>query len=353
MTPHPDDWLRHVTPEVPTRAELDAAGAVLHAEIEVWRAEQARAAQAQLAEAAALGAIVTGSEAIAEYLDEIRADRAPAIYTGWRDVDEQLGRPITAGELVLIVARPGVGKTWALQAWIEKTLQSDPAAAASLLEMEMLPWHMGERLAAHALGSSPSEVGRIARASKITVEQIVEAQPSVERLAIHPRSLTVMQLPQAIAAAEARLGRRPTILAVDYMGLLGWSGHASASTYQRASDNARALKEIARSEGVVILAAAQLSRAAGTGSQKPSLDAIRDSGVIEEAADRILGMWREAAIEDADKPAKPEGELNITVMKNRHGRSSGKDFPLRFDEALRLVEPGLEVQETFPWDDRG
>lgn len=353
MTPHPDDWIRHVSSDVPTRAELDAAGALLHAEIEQWRADTAKDAEQRAAAEAAVGVVVTGSEAIGEYLDEIRLDRPPAIYTGWHDLDEHLGRPITAGELVLIVARPGVGKTWALQAWIEKTLQSDPEAAASLLEMEMLPWHMGERLAAHALGASPPEVGRIARASQITLEQIVQAAPSVERLAIHPRSLTVPQLPAAIAAAEKRLGRRPTILAVDYMGLLAWDGHASATTYQRASDNARALKEIARSENLVILAAAQLSRAAGTGSQKPSLDAIRDSGVIEEAADRILGMWRDAVIEDENTKPNPEGELNVTVLKNRHGRSSGRDFPLRFDEALRLVEPGLEKQDSFPFEDRG
>jgi replicative DNA helicase len=254
---------------------------------------------------------------------------------------------MTAGELVIIAARPGVGKTWAIQAWIEKTLLSSPEAAAALLEMEMLPWQMGERLTAHALGLAPKDATMRARGD-LTVDEVMHGNPALERLSIHPRSLTVGQLPEALDAATERLGRRPTILAVDYMGLLAWDGSPGASTYQRASDNARRLKDIAREENVIVLAASQLSRAAGTGSSRPGLDSIRDSGVIEEAADRILGMWRDQEIEDPDA-APTNGEVLLTVLKNRHGRSNGNDLPLRFDEAMRLVEPGMEEQEEFPF----
>lgn len=341
---HPDDWLRHVTHEPLDYEQLDRAGARLAAEIEQWNTE----AVAQQALQAAPRRVVTGVEAVGMYLEEVRLDRAPAIYTGWHDLDQHLGRPITVGELVVIAARPGVGKTWALQAWIEKTLSSDPEAAAAMLEMEMLPWHMGERLTAHALGVSPKDATLRARGD-LTVEDVVHGMPALERLSIHPRSLTVGQLPEALKAATERLGRRPTILAVDYMGLLGWDGSPGATTYQRASDNARRLKDVALDEGVCILAASQLSRAAGTGSTRPSLDALRDSGVIEEASDRILGLWRDQVIEDENTPAGAEGDLMVCVLKNRHGRASGQDFPLRFDEAMRLVEPGLEEQETFPF----
>jgi len=133
------------------------------------------------------------------------------------------------------------------------------------------------------------------------------------------------------------------------MGLLAWDGSPGASTYQRASDNARQLKEIAREQNVVILAASQLSRAAGTGSSKPGLDALRDSGVLEEAADRILGMWRDSPIQEEGAEEQSEGDILVSVLKNRHGRASGKDFPLRFDEAMRLVEAGAEEQEEFPF----
>lgn len=346
---HPDAWLRHVIPELPPWAELDATGEALALEIDGWRREAEQTSEERLKVAAAARQVVTGPEAVELYLEEVRTDRPPAIYTGWHDLDEHIGRPITAGELVLIAARPGVGKTWALQAWIERTLASDQAAAAALLEMEMMPWNMGERLTAHALGLSPRDA--TARAKKdLTLEEVMTAQPLLSRLSIHPRSLTVNQLPEALDAATERLGQRPTILAVDYMGLLAWDGGTGATTYQRASDNARRLKDIARDENVVILAASQLSRAAGTGSTRPTLDAIRDSGVIEEASDRVFGMWRDQPIEDENSPSGgEEGELMVCVLKNRHGRSSGRDFPLRFDDAMRLVEPGLEEQEAFPF----
>lgn len=345
---HPDDWLRHVTSDPLDYAALDAAGARLAAEIEQWNATAHQQRDAAARAAAAPRRVVTGLEAVELYMHEMRADRPPAIYTGWRDLDEHLGRPITAGELVVIAARPGVGKTWALQAWIERTLSSDPSAAAALLEMEMLPWHLGERLTAHALGVSPKDATLRARGD-LTLEEVEKGLPSLNRLSIHPRQLTVGQLPEALDASAERLGQRPTILCVDYMGLLGWDGSPGASTYQRASDNARRLKDVALEEGVVILAASQLSRAAGTGSTRPTLDALRDSGVIEEASDRILGLWRDQPIEDENSTETPDGDLMVCVLKNRHGRSSGKDFPLRFDDAMRLVEPGLEVQEEFPF----
>lgn len=343
---HPDSWLRHVPGvEMPTLAELDAGGARLLEEIEEWRREDA----ARASKAADVLRVVTGAEAVELYIEEMRADRPPAIYTGWHDVDEHLGRPITFGELVVISARPNVGKTWALQAWIEKTLNSDPAAAAALLEMEMMPWNIGERLATHALGISPRDTTARARLD-LTVEEVMQAQPSIARLSVHPRSLTVAELPAALEASEQRLGIRPTILAIDYMGLLSWAGSPGASTYQRASDNVRALKDTALEQGVVILCACQLSRAAGTGSSRPALSDMRDSGVIEEAADRILGLWREQPIEDEAAKTEPaDGELNVCILKNRHGRSTSKDFPLRFDAAMRLVEPGLEEQEAFPF----
>lgn len=346
MIEHRDDWLKAYVPELPSFAELDAGGAALAAEIEQWNTDAIAQRQQALDRAAAPRRLVTGLEAVELYMQEIRLDRPPAIYTGWHDLDAHLGRPITAGELIVLAARPGVGKTWAIQAWIEKTLASDVNAAAALLEMEMLAWHLGERLTAHALNLSPKDAGARARAD-LTLEEVEHGMPALSRISIHPRQLSVAELPAALEAAHERLGIRPTILAIDYMGLLGWDGSPGATTYQRASDNARRLKDVALEQNVVILAASQLSRAAGTGTSKPTLDALRDSGVIEEASDRILGLWRDEPIEDENGAG--DGELNVCVLKNRHGRSSGQDFPLRFDASMRLVEPGAEVQEEFPF----
>lgn len=344
MTKH---WWGDLDPDLDD-ATIAANAAKLALEIEGWREDAERRTAEGLKAAAAVRNVVTIEEAFQDMIEDARLDKPPAIVHRWHDLD--YGRPITAGELVLIAARPGVGKTWVLLELLEETLRQDPKAAVAMLEMEMLPRHLAERLAGHAMRLNPMELAARAKKDLTLPEILSEAHYLAGRMAVLPKSLAVSQLPEAIDAVEERIGTRPTILVVDYMGLLGWAGHDSARTYERASENARRLKDVALEQSVVILAAVQLSRQAGDGSARPTLDSIRDSGVIEEAADRIIAGWRESAIEDeSTKPGTPKS-LYLAVLKNRHG-PSGAETELRFDDSLRLVEAGNEKQETFPWED--
>lgn len=334
-------WWSDLVTDPPGRDEIDAAAAQLFADIDTWNAE---------AEAARLrpDAHVSARTAVERYLADAIADHPPAVHTPWRDLDMHLGRPLRRSELVLIASRPGVGKTWALLELIERSLRVDPNAGALIFELEMLAEHLGERIAGHALGLSPYELGLSAKKGAVTIDDVMTKAPSYDRFEIHEQGVSVRDLPRAIESVEKLRGFRPTIIAVDYVGLLEWDGAAGAKSYERVSDNARRLKDVARSEGVVILAAVQLSRAAGVGASKPSLDQMRDSGVLEEAADRVLGLWREVEIEDETPTEKRRGELGLVVLKNRFGQSDG-EVGLRFDEALRLVERGTETQDEFPF----
>lgn len=345
---HPDDWLRHITPDVPTRAELDVAGAELAAEIERWNAEARSAAERAASGRERPDAHVSARTAVERYFADAIAEHPPAVHTPWHDLDACLGRPIRRSELVLIASRPGVGKTWVLLELIERTLRRDPAAGALIFELEMLAEHLGERIAGHALGLSPRELEQSARKQTVTADDVMTKEPGFERFEIHEQGVSVRDLPEAIESVEKLRGWRPSIIAVDYVGLLEWDGAAGAKSYERVSDNARRLKDVARTEGVAILAAVQLSRAAGVGASKPSLDQMRDSGVLEEAADRVLGLWRDTEIEDETPAEKRRGDLGLVVLKNRFGQSDG-EVGLRFDEALRLVERGAELQDEFPF----
>lgn len=326
----------------PSPAQMRETADQLMAECSAWLAQVD-------AETEAPRAILTVREALDEWLTEEQTEHQAAVLTGWDDLDRELGRPIRHGELVLVAARPGVGKTWGLQAWLEATLAGDPSSAAVIFEFEMLAWHLAERLAAHALEVNPTEARRLAHRGEITSDAILERAPSLERLAISQESLGVEQLGEAIAHATERLGRRPTVVAVDYLGLLAWTGSAGARTYERASENAKALKSVARRERVAIIAAAQMSRGAGDGSTRPTLDDLRDSGVVEEAADRVVALWRPTPIEDEVEPRQLVGvELGCKLLKNRFGKTGG-ELDLQYDHALRLRRPRYEP-EVFPFD---
>jgi replicative DNA helicase len=336
-----DLWWKDLVDELPPRSVIEERTSIVLAQARGWIAEfeERQAAKPQ--------DILTSEEALAEWLREEK-NLAPAVLrTGWPALDDVLQRPIRAGELVLIAARAGVGKTWALQAWIEETLRADSTAAAAIFELEMTAGHLAERLAVHALRQSPVQVRERAQRG-LTVGEIMAAAPMLERLVISERSVAVDQLGEAIQAAAERLGRRPTIIAVDYLGLLRWDGSAQARTYERASENVKKLKAIATRERVVILAAAQLSREAGSGATRPTLASLRDSGVVEEAADRVIALWRNTPIQDENsKDEDPSGELQASVIKNRHGPTGG-NVDLRFDASL-LIEERPETP-SYTWD---
>jgi replicative DNA helicase len=330
--------------DLPPLAELKAAAAALAA----LGAEWIKAVDERQS---APSSILTSREAIAEWLAEEQSEQKAALHTGWADLDKHLQRPVRAGELVLVAARAGVGKTWACQSWIESTLRADPLATAVIFEFEMLAWHLAERLASHALALSPSEARADAQAGKITVEAVLAAAPALDRLVIGDKGLTVEQLPKAIEEAAVQLGRRPTVVVVDYLGLLSWGGSPGARSYERASENAKRIKDVARSERVAIVAAAQMSRGAGDGSTEPTLDDLRDSGVVEEAADRVVAIWRPRNIEEIGK-VKLDGrrvtdDVLGKVLKNRFGPTGGA-FTLTYDHAMRLTKPPEEPE--FPWD---
>lgn len=334
-------WFGDLAGELPSEAEMRAAGAAVIEEARRWLREHDE-------REAAPRSLLTAREAIEEWIREENTDHPIAVHTGWPALDDSLGRPIRAGEMVLIAARAGVGKTWTMQTWLEHTLRLDGEASAVIFELEMLAWHLAERLAGHALAVDPATARRRAR-DGLTADDVLRADPSLERLLINETFVAVEDLPAAIDAATERLGRRPTIVAVDYLGLMRWDGPTAARTYERASEIAKRLKAMARKERVVILAAAQMSRDAGDGSSRPTLDALRDSGVVEEAADRVIAFWRPTPIEEEGAGIHESVELGCVVLKNRFG-PTGSQLDLVYDHALRIIQqPPRVVQPEFPF----
>lgn len=285
---------------------------------------------------------ITTREALQEWLDEERRGTEHDSSTGWKSLDALLGKPMRHSEVILIAARTGVGKTWAIQGILENILGVRTDASGLLIQLEMPAFHMAERFATHALDVAPGGARALARGD-LTVEDVLTASPLLDRIGLVTASLRVDQIPDAITSMEDATGKRPEIVAVDYLGLLRGAGR---SRYEQASEVSRSLKQIANDQGVLILAAAQLSRDGGDGTKRPTLDMLRDSGVAEEASDRVLGLWRPQPVEDDDPGVITDGlELGLVVLKNRFGPSGGETL-LRYDYALRLAEA---EDDGIPW----
>lgn len=334
-----DDWMRGLVDVVPSEAEVPRPAPAASPGSPEDGAQAAHDAPPQ---------VITARDAIAQWIEEEQRPDVSTVATGWPTIDLGLDRLIRPGEVVIVAARTGVGKTWGIQAIIEHALTRDPSSGAVIVQMEMPAFHFGERLAAHALDSSPRQVRRQAERYEITADRIVQQAPYLERLLIVERSVKVNQLPGVIAQAHDR-NVNTTVVAVDYTGLFKSMGGSRQSRYDKVSEDAWMLKDVAKDERTVILAAVQLSRGAGDGTVEPTLEDLRDSGVIEEAADRVVMLWRDGLVDETAGAQLADGTaLMAKIAKNRFG-SIGYRTHLAYDHALRLREPEEPIQEDLPY----
>jgi replicative DNA helicase len=205
-------------------------------------------------------------------------------------------RGLSPGQVGMLLARAGVGKT----ALIINTLAANSAQQipALFVSLEQLGAEVFERMAQNAtemtgeaiefgfgtgdlefMGSVRDRVG--GRFSRVLV--------------CDKSALTLPQLKAYIEAASTKLGERVRLLCVDYFGLLKQDGH---DAYQRATEIAKGLKEVAKDCRVAVICIVQLNRTGGKGAIEVEMNMARDAGTIEEAADVMVGMWKAVSDEE-------------------------------------------------------
>ena len=101
------------------------------------------------------------------------------------------------------------------------------------------------------------------------------------------------------------------------------------------------MKTLAKAEQVAIVVALQVSRAGGDGSEPVTIAMLRDSGVLEESLDFLLGGWRpgKAAHLSPEEQVELRDVMRVAILKNRKGQD-GRIVDLHFRaESRRLHEP--------------
>lgn len=218
------------------------------------------------------------------------------------------------GQLVVVGARPGVGKSvvsldWARYAAIQLKLPT------LLVSLEMSNAEIMNRLLA---AEARVELGRI-NAHKLTDDdrkRIAQAQGR-----IFDAPLTLDDSPHCtIGHLRARLRGMARadpcrLLIVDYLALM--QAPKAESREREVAELSRALKLLAKEFDVPVLAAHQLNRESTKRADKrPALADLRESGAVEQDADIVLLLHRED-VHDRESPRA--GELDIQVEKNRNG----------------------------------
>lgn len=229
-------------------------------------------------------------------------------------IDRALERPLRPGELVVVGARPGVGKSYILGHIGHHNLTRNARTRAGMLSLEMPGSDVFERHAAIALNIAPRDLRReIAQDDAPAADLLVSDHPWLLRFLVDEERRRNDQLVTAIDA----MGRPPIVL-IDYLGLIEHI-NPKASEYEAVSASVLACKLAAKECGVVVILAAQLKRRDDGPSRSddnlpPRMSDLKSSGHIEAHADRILGLWRN----EQDRRV-----LHVNVLKNRHGAGVG------------------------------
>jgi len=237
---------------------------------------------------------------------------------------DQITQGFKAGELVVLAARPGVGKTALALSIALHVAQAGHRVGIFSLEMdrELLL----QRLLAMVLGAATTQVPRLLRRGDV---RAINALAAVSDLPIHIDHTAALNV-LAIRDRARRLAAEHDVdlWVVDYLQL-AQGGDARADEVARITAVSQGLTAMAREFRTPVLALSQLSRAVeGRAGHVPQLSDLRGSGSIEQDASQVWFIYRE---ELYDTETDKAGVAEIHVAKHRNGETGVA--PLRFERS--------------------
>jgi replicative DNA helicase len=298
------------------------------------------------------------TRSVLEVLETVRKERkenkAVQLYTGFGSMDK-LTSGLKSGQLIVLAGRPGMGKTaFALQ------LAKQIAENENILffTLEMMSEELIKRLEAQVSGVSAFKIENNLL-DRFEEELLNEAQRKIMKLKLHiddTSALNIQKLKLKAQRVKNKYGLGCII--VDYLQLCTVTN--ANNREQEVSVISRTLKEISKELKVPVIALSQLSRAVETRTDKrPQLSDLRESGAIEQDADKVLFLYRDKYYKQKEM-SKEEAEqiddvVELICAKNRQG-ATGKvnfiftDYLTRFEETEKsIINIKTSIEDETPF----
>ena len=243
--------------------------------------------------------------------------------TGFKKLDEIL-KGMAAGNLVILAARPKVGKTAFALSIAKNVAKLGKTVAFFSLEMEAKEIY--ERLLSTCSGISMNTLidkkfNDKQRPQSIRTEEINKIANAVDEICKLPIKVNdnagckVNDI-----RLEARMIKNLGLIVIDYLTLINGMSRYSGQRQQEVSEISRALKALALELQIPILALAQLSRALEAREDKrPILSDLRESGQIEQDADIVAFLYRDDYHNKEVSTPDNISKIEVILRKNRNG----------------------------------
>lgn len=258
--------------------------------------------------------VFTMAQMLEQFIAQKMSGRAAAQLTGVRVLDEYPGI-FGYGKYTIVAGRPSMGKStfvrWILGLW---AMAGTPVGLVAVEEDRM-------KIGGNYLSAMTEIENDTMAYRELNANQWAKVRDAADVLGQTPwhgvdAAFTLSEVTASVEALVVEHGCK--VVAVDHIHLVKWD-QRSENEQREIKEISRALKELAKSLEIVLIAAAQLNRPADRSSvpPPPTLTDLRASGAIEEHADGVIFLHRE----DYYRPTEdPTGDCEIHIAKNRNGR---------------------------------
>ena len=237
------------------------------------------------------------------------------VATGFTDLDT-MTRGLQAGDLVIVAARPSMGKT-SLVMNIAEHASIKHGATVGFFSLEMSREQLFIRLLTSVarIDAQRLMTGSVGQRDYQSLSQAIGVLSDAKLFIDDTPGVTVLEMRAKARRLAAEHGLN--LLVIDYLQLMTGRGRFENRTLELAAIS-RGLKGLAKELGVPVVALSQLSRAPESRSDhRPLLSDLRESGALEQDADVVLMLFRADMYPDA-KP-EDQGKAELIIAKQRNG----------------------------------
>lgn len=255
-------------------------------------------------------------------------EKITGIKTGYVDLDHTTNG-FQRGDLIILAARPSVGKTaFALNIALQSSLRNPGAVAIFSLEMPC------EQLMQRILSAKSEVYGDKIRSGYISNEEMVRIQEAcneIRKTKIYIDDSAVIKMGDIFSKCRKLKSEQGLdMIIIDYLQLISSSSRSNSDNRQQeVSEISRSLKALARELDVPVIALSQLSRGVESRQDKhPMLSDLRESGSIEQDADIVMFLYRDSYQKKEEEAENAVDPVDVDIAKHRNGAT--RRFQLMF-----------------------
>lgn len=283
---------------------------------------------------------------VTAHLDQMNdtSQQAQLLKTGLPGFDAQFGG-LGCGEFVVIGGRPGMGKT---QLLVELTLELSKTTPVLFFSYDLSAHHLTQRFMSAVSELSVNQIiyGQLSAEQRLKLSQDAQQLSSHQMLLNETCHSSIEEF--KVSCKQHVETEKIKVVVIDYLQLLS-ERKTRQNRDAELSFITRELKNLAKDLQICIVASSQLSRSLETrgGDRKPLLSDLRESGAIEQNADKVLFIYRPEyyGFMQDEFGNSTQGLVEIIVAKNRTGHLGSVYF--KRNATLSAYEPYDEPQHQF------